>query len=144
MTQTDNIIVVATEEGAVTLPEHSPSTEEKRKFIVSFYTPSSPARAFLFVAPQTYEKLYALESPVSVESIAQVVRENGLTDPNPIIFNENNSFKLRVVEKETQEEFEKRVDIAYAEAVVLEQQEKAERLAKYEKLKLEFSKGEIV
>lgn len=144
MTQTDNIIVVATEEGAITLPEHSPSTEEKRRFIVTFYTPSSPARASLFVAPQQYEKLYALESPVSVESIAQVVRENGLTDPNPIIFNEGNSFKLRVVEKETQEEFEKRIDIAYVEAVLLEQQEKAERLAKYEKLKLEFSKGESV
>lgn len=139
--QLDTII---SEEGTTTIPNTIPSTEEKRKFVVAFYTPSSPARASLFVAPQQYEKMYALEKPVSVESIAQVVRENSITDPNPVVLNDNDVFKLKVVEKESQEAFEKRIDIAYTEAVLLQQQEKDKRLEQYEKLKLEFSKGENV
>lgn len=135
---------IISEEGTTNTSQVVLSHESKRKHVFTYYTNKGMAKASFFVALQQHEKLYALDSPVSVESIAQVVKENSLTDPNPVVIQENNMFKLKVTEKETQEEFEKKIDIAYTDVLLLEAKEKAERLAQYEKLKLEFSKGEVV
>lgn len=138
-TSKDTLEIVNIEEGSYTSPERVLSSEEKRKHVFTYYTSKGSNKASSFSSPQQYEKTYALDTPVSVDSIAQVVKENSLTDPNPIVFSENGVYKLKVIEKETQEEFEKKIDIAYADVLLLEAKDKAERLAQYEKLKLEFS-----
>ena len=141
---TSQLETILSEEGTNTSTDTPLSTEEKRKFIVAFYTPDAPARATLFIGPQTYQKLFALEMPVSVESIAQLVKENSIKDANPVVLNTNGVFKLGVTEEESYEEFKSRVNITYEEMLLLEHKEKVSRLAQYERLKLEFSKGEIV
>lgn len=115
------------------------TTEEKRLFIVNYYTETSPSRANEFLAPLKYDKVYSLPSPSTVDTIAQVLREHSLTDANPTVFlDENGGLRLRALEKETKEEFDKRVDITYNTVVLEAEAKRAARLAEYEKLKLEF------
>lgn len=120
-----------------TTPPPAPvlTTEEKRVFIVNYYTETSPSRANEFLAPLKYDKVYSLPSPSTVDTIAQVLREHSLTDANPTVFlDENGGLRLRALEKETKEEFDKRVDITYNTVVLEAEAKRTARLVELENL----------